>query len=133
MNYAPAVGTKRERLMERFVSRETASSTVIMPGLAIPHVRMAGRGTFAFAIARCREGIIFPNHDDYVRAAFVIVSAPDARSRHLRTLSAIAQVVQVPDFEQRWLEAPDGEALRRLVLGTPRRRLLEAPPTLTHV
>ncbi len=126
---APAVGTKPERLMERLISRETSSSTVILPGLAIPHVRMAGRGTFEFAIVRCREGIYFPSHEDEerVRAAFVIVSAPDARSRHLRTLSAIAQVVQAPDFERRWLEAKDAEALRQFILATPRSRLLDAP------
>lgn len=127
---APAVGTKQERLMERLISRETANSTVILPGLAIPHVRMSGRGTFVLAVVRCREGILFPNHEEPVRAAFVIVAAPDARSRHLRTLSAIAQVVQSGDFERRWLAAPDEAALRRLVLDAPRRRLLDAPPDL---
>ena len=129
---APTAGTKRERLMERLVSREAASSTVILPGLAIPHVRIASRGAFEFVIVRCREGILFPNHDERVRAAFVIVSAPEGRARHLRTLSAIAQIAQTPDFEQRWLDAPDSEALRRLILGTPRRRLLDAPPALAH-
>ncbi len=130
---APAVGTKPERLMERLISRETTSSTVILPGLAIPHVRMSGRGTFVLAVVRCREGIYFPSHDEPVWAAFVIVSAPDARARHLRTLSAIAQVAQTPDFEERWLEAADADALRRLVLDAPRRRLLDAPPpSLPH-
>ena len=128
---APAVGTREERLMERLISRETANSTVILPGLAIPHVRMSGRGTFVLALVRCREGIYFPNHDEPVRAAFVIVAAPDVRSRHLRTLSAIAQVVQSPGFEQRWNDAPNVEALRRLVLGAPRRRLADTPESLT--
>ncbi len=121
---APVVGTKMERLMERLISRETANSTVILPGLAIPHVRLSGRGTFALLIARCREGIYFPNHDEPVRAAFVIVAAPDVRTRHLRTLSAIAQVVQLPDFEECWMLAADEESLRRLVLESPRRRQL---------
>jgi Kef-type K+ transport system membrane component KefB/mannitol/fructose-specific phosphotransferase system IIA component (Ntr-type) len=128
---APAVGTRPERLMERLISRETTNSTVILPGLAIPHVRMSGRGTFVLALVRCREGIYFPNHDEPVRAAFVIVAAPDVRSRHLRTLSAIAQVVQAPGFEQRWNDAPDAEALRRLVLGAPRRRLVDTAEDLT--
>ena len=129
---APAVGTRPERLMERLISRETSNSTVILPGLAIPHVRMSGRGTFVVAVVRCREGIYFPNHDAPVRAAFVIVAAPDVRSRHLRTLSAIAQVVQAPDFETQWQEAPDAEALRRFILGAPRRRLAEAVSDVAH-
>ncbi len=128
---APAVGTKPERLMERLISRETASSTVILPGLAIPHVRMSGRGTFVLAVVRCREGIYFPGHDDPVWAAFVIVSAPDARAQHLRALSAIAQVVQIPSFEARWREAADAEALRQLVLDAPRPQLLDAPTVET--
>jgi Kef-type K+ transport system membrane component KefB/mannitol/fructose-specific phosphotransferase system IIA component (Ntr-type) len=127
---APRIGTRPERLMERLISRETTNSTVILPGLAIPHVRMSGRGTFETAIVRCREGIYFPNHEEPVRAAFVIVAAPDVRSRHLRTLSAIAQVVQSPDFERQWLEAPDAEALRQFILGAPRRRVLDAPSGL---
>jgi mannitol/fructose-specific phosphotransferase system IIA component (Ntr-type) len=128
---APAVGTREERLMERLISRETANSTVVLPGLAIPHVRMSGRGTFVLAVVRCREGIYFPNHGEPVRAAFVIVAAPDVRSRHLRTLSAIAQVVQVPDFERRWDEASDAEALRRFVLTAPRRRGVDTPEAVT--
>ena len=128
----PQLGVREERLMERLISRETTSSTVILPGLAIPHVRLSGRGTFALLIARCREGIYFPNHDQPVRAAFVIVAAPDVRTRHLRTLSAIAQVVQGEDFEQRWLDAPDAEALRTLVRRAPRRRATSSAPSSTN-
>ncbi|MDX1531590.1 MAG: cation:proton antiporter, partial [Rhodothermales bacterium] len=120
------VGVREERLMERLLSREATHSTVILPGLAIPHVRIAGRGIFALALVRCRAGIFFPEQDEPVRTAFTIVASPDVRTRHLRTLSAIAQTVQTPDFERRWLEAPDAEALRRLVLQAPRRRHLDA-------
>src|SRR5690606_20701510 len=127
---APRVGVPDARLMERLTAREATATTVILPGLAVPHVRIAGRGVFELALVRAREGVRFPDQAEPVRAAFVLVASPDEQTRHLRTLSAVAQVVQAPDFERRWREAPDAEALRRLVLDAPRRRVRDPQPTV---
>jgi mannitol/fructose-specific phosphotransferase system IIA component (Ntr-type) len=79
-------------------------------------------GTFALVVARCREGIAFPSHDDPVVAAFCLATSDDQRHLHLRALAAVAAVAQQPAFERRWLEAPDAEALREVVLHAERRR-----------
>ena len=68
----------------------------------------------------------FPTQDEAVYAVFVLVGSEDERNLHLRALAAIASVVQAQDFEQAWLTASDEEALRDLVLRSPRRRLEEA-------
>ena len=46
----------------------------------------------------------------------------DERSFHLRALAAIAQIVQDPHFEERWMRAKTIEALRDNVLLGKRRR-----------
>ena len=113
---APSLGMEKGAFMERMLSREAASSTVIIPGLAIPHIQVDGDGVFLLAIARCRDGIRFPGEDRPVMAAFALATSPDQRHLHLRALAAIARIAQQPDFEQRWLDAPGAEALRALML-----------------
>ncbi len=120
---APALGLEPADLAEMLMDRERTNSTVLLPGLAIPHVSLPGEGRFGMLIARCRDGIAFPGQQERIHAAFVLAGTPDERNFHLRTLSAIAQVVQAPDFESGWMTAPDAEALRRLVTHAPRRRV----------
>ena len=119
---APKLNVLPEDLAARFAAREDTSSTVILPGLAVPHVMLQGEGRFGLLVARCREGISFPGQREPVRALFVLAATPDERNFHLRALAAVAKVAQQPDFEQRWLAAADAEALRDLVLRSSRRR-----------
>jgi mannitol/fructose-specific phosphotransferase system IIA component (Ntr-type) len=119
---APAVGVTVSELANALHSRETTSSTVLLPGLAIPHVTVDGEGHFEILIARSRGGVRFPGRPQSVRAVFVVAGSADQRTLHLQTLSAIAQIVQWPDFEQRWRGAVDAEAIRRFILGSARRR-----------
>ena len=113
---APAAGLDAGAFMERMMSRESESSTVVLPGLAIPHVRVEGQGVSALLVVRCREGIAFPGAEEPVVAAFALVTSEDRRNAHLRLLAAIAQAAQRPDFERRWLQAEEAESLRALLL-----------------
>ncbi|HLT47514.1 MAG TPA: cation:proton antiporter [Rubricoccaceae bacterium] len=122
---APVLGLPASEVAERMVSREVQSSTVVFPGLAVPHLRVERPGTFALVVARCRAGVAFPSHDAPVVAAFCLATSDDQRHLHLRALAAIAAVAQQPAFERRWMEAPGEEALRDLLLQAERRR--EAP------
>lgn len=122
---APSFDQDADALASRFRTREAMSSTVLLPGLAIPHVMIEGTGRFEVLIARCREGIKFPGQDERVYAAFVLMGTEDERNFHLRALSAVAHIVQNDAFERDWLLARDAEALRKLILGATRRRLTE--------
>lgn len=125
---APRLDMAVDHLANKFQSREAVRTSVLFPGMAIPHVRLEGEGKFEMMIVRCREGIAFPDDPEHVHMLFILVGSDDMRNRHLRTLSAIAQVVQRPDFERDWLLAPDADALRELVLSAERRRLPETAP-----
>lgn len=109
-------------LLERLLARERESSTVLSPGLAIPHVIVEGEGMFEVLLARSRQGITFAKDAQPVRSVFVLVGTRDERNFHLRALSAIAQVVQEPGFEKKWMAARGEQALRDVVLLGERKR-----------
>jgi len=64
----------------------------------------------------------FPAESAAVHAAFVLIGTRDERRFHLHALSAIAQIIQDPDFERKWMAAKSGEALRDIVLLSTRMR-----------
>jgi len=116
------LGLQPGLLLESFLAREAESSTVISPGLAVPHVVVDGEQKFDVLLARCRKGISFPGQMHPVHAVFVLVGTKDERRFHLQALAAIAQVIQDREFERQWMAARGEQALRDLVLLGERRR-----------
>ncbi len=96
--------------------REKDGSSAITPGLAIPHIIIDGEQTFSILLARCKGGINFSEAAPMVQAVFVLVGTMDERNFHLRALSTIAEIVQDPHFEKKWLRARNEKALRDVIL-----------------
>ena len=119
---APRLKMDQAELLELFQQREAQSSTVIQPGLAIPHIIVDGEALFDVLLIRCRDGVTFPNQDETVRTGFVLVGSRDERNFHLRALMAIAHIVQEPGFDKRWSQAAGTEQLRDVVLLSSRQR-----------
>ena len=111
-------------LYNLLMEREKESSTAISQGLAIPHIIIEGTHKFNIMLARCREGILFSESAPMVYAVFVLAGTKDERNFHLQALSAIAQIVQNPNFEKQWLRARNENALRNVVLTANRKRSL---------
>lgn len=114
----------QKRLFDLFIEREKQTSTVIAPGLAIPHIIVEGKSKFDILLIRCKKGIIFPDTFGKVNAMFVLVGSRDERNFHLRALAAIAQIAQGKKFDKRWLGARNIEELRHIVLLAERKRFL---------
>jgi amino acid transporter len=119
---ADRLATDEFVLFEKFLHREAEGSTVIQPGLAIPHIIVEGKEKFDVLLVRAVDGIDFPHAPDPVRTMFVLVGSKDERNYHLRALMAIAQIAQEKGFEQRWLAARDAAAIRNLILLSTRKR-----------
>ncbi len=105
-----------EQIYELLLEREQDTSTVIAPGLAIPHIILPGEQQFEILLVRCKEGIILPPHPEPVHAMFVLAGTYDERNFHLKALMSIAKVVQKADFMAKWLQATHTEGLRDIVL-----------------
>ncbi len=104
-------------------TREHEYSTALSPFVAIPHIVLEGEGKFNILLVRSKEGIHFSDMYPNVRAMFVLAGTRDQRTFHLQSLAAIAQIVNNPDFEDRWLLARSEESLREVVILSPRRRI----------
>ncbi|MBL7069511.1 MAG: amino acid permease [Candidatus Omnitrophica bacterium] len=111
-----------DKIFRLFMKREKETSTVIAPGLAIPHIIVEGRKKFDILVVRCKKGIIFPGAGQPVHTIFVLAGSRDERNFHLRALAAIAQIAQDKEFEKNWTEAPNTEALRNILLLSERKR-----------
>jgi len=109
-------------IFRKLMDREKGSTTAISPSVAIPHVIIEGEHKFSILLARCREGIVFSKDAPKVEAVFVLIGTKEERNFHLRALAAIAQIVQDPHFEKKWMAAKSKEALRDIVLLGERRR-----------
>jgi len=124
---APRLDMTEDDLFERFREREAQSSTVVQPGLAIPHVIVPGRSKFEILPIRCREGASFPGQGSEVHVVFILAGSVDERNYHLKALMAVAHVVGEQDFVRRWLAAGEAEHLRDLLLMSGRTREPERP------
>ncbi len=112
----------KNELVKEFRDREAQSSTIIKPGLAIPHIIIPGKKCFGIIPVRCKEGIRFPETEELVHTMFVLIGTLDERSYHLRALMAIANLVQENDFNKRWMSARNKEELRDVILLSNRKR-----------
>ncbi len=119
---AEQLNVEPEVLLKSLKEREEESSTVLSPGLAIPHIVVEGDYGFEMLLARSRKGVYFSEYTPEVHAIFVLAGTRDERNFHLRALSAIAQIVQDAHFDKKWLKARSKEALRDIVLLGERRR-----------
>ncbi|MDD4956344.1 MAG: amino acid permease [Candidatus Omnitrophica bacterium] len=113
---------EKDVMLSALVEREKQASTVLMPGLAVPHIIIEGTGKFSILLARCRGGVTFPGAREKVHIIFVIAGTRDERSFHLKALSAIAELSQNPHFFDKWIKAGDPEELRDMILLGQRKR-----------
>lgn len=114
-------------MFDSFIKRERESSTVIQPGLAIPHVIVEGNHVFDILLVRCKEGIVFSELHQPVTTVIALVGSKDERNFHLRALMHIAHLVQNPKFESGWQGARNAEQLRDVVLLSRQRKTTGGP------
>lgn len=115
-----------KQIEEKFNIREEEASTLIYPGVAvphvIPHVIIEGKNKFDIVLVRNKYGIRWNDEGDVVYTAFCLIGSKDERNFHLRALMFIAQILQDPDFHKEWMQAKNENELRSVILLTKRRR-----------
>ena len=109
-------------IFQMLVKREEEVSTVLAPGLAVPHIIVEGEKKFSTLLVRSKKGIVFSPSQPLVYAAFVLIGTKDERRFHLSALSAIAQIVMDPRFENKWMRARTKGALRQIIMTANRKR-----------
>ncbi|MDD5728250.1 MAG: PTS sugar transporter subunit IIA, partial [Victivallales bacterium] len=116
------IGLSPEEMYAFLHERESESSTAISPMVAIPHIIVDCKDSFKLFLLKAEPGIDFGDCYDEVKAIFVLAGSKDQRHRHLKTLAAIAQLVQHRKFETSWRNARTEEQLRDVLLLGQRKR-----------
>ena len=68
------------------------------------------------------SGVYFRPDADSVKTVIFLFVTGDKRNMYLKSLAAIAQIIQSPSFEKRWARANNEEKIRDLLLLSKRRR-----------
>ena len=113
----------RDILFQLFVEREDSSSTVLLPSIAIPHIVVEEDNCFTLLLARCKKGIRFSSEHPDVKAVVALIGSKNKRNMHLRTLAAIAQIIQDKNFDTHWKKAGSLHNLKDIFLLAERRRI----------
>jgi len=114
----------KEEIYTLLKSRQEDCNTAISPFVAIPHIIIEGNDNFFLMLIRCKKGIRFTSKENSLKAVFTFVGTKEDRAFHLKTLAAIATLVQKEDFEKKWLHAENTHYLKDMVLLSKRLRFL---------
>lgn len=130
---AGATALSEEEVQSLLWERERTMTTVVAPGIAIPHVLVTGLGEPVLAIARSKPGVVFAKGRPPVHAFFAIASDPDRRSPYLYLLWAISSIASLERFIPLWTaaeqEADLTHVLRTLAAELASEREPEPGPT----
>jgi mannitol/fructose-specific phosphotransferase system IIA component (Ntr-type) len=111
----PAVD--EEELLARLIEREEQQSTGVGNGLALPHATLPGLPETVVAVVRNREGLDFAALDsEPVDVFFLLLSASEARTEHLRVLARLARILGTEEVLERLRSATGPQELFQRLL-----------------
>jgi PTS system nitrogen regulatory IIA component len=106
----------RARLVEALDERERLNSTALGEGVAIPHGKLPALRRVFGAFGRSPAGVDFQSLDGKPTQLFFLLVAPEeSAGAHLKALARISRLLKDDAFRARLREAPDAEALYRLI------------------
>lgn len=106
-----------ENIKRLFVKRENLHSTAIGKGAATPHIFSKEFNDFTFSVALIKNGVDFKSPDQQlVYVVFLIMSDERQVSRHLKTLSRIARLVNSTEIIDQLKNATDASQIQKVVL-----------------
>ena len=98
--------------LQALTNREELSTTGFGNGIAIPHCRIENVDHFVVGLLSVPHGVDFAAMDDQPVKLFVFIVAPaNSSNDHIKILSAISQVLNVPENVTEMLAAPSSEVL----------------------
>ncbi len=116
------VNIDAETMASMFMKREQEGSTVLISTVAVPHIFVDEASIYEIVLLRCNSGIQFSKKYKHVKTVIAVVSSKNMRTQHLKTLTAIAQVIQDKEFDKKWENAETAKNLKDIFLLSDRRR-----------
>ena len=105
-------GLSAESIVSEVLAREAVFPTVIAPGLAVPHARLAELDKPLVALASGRDGIDFQAPETGpVKVVLMLLTPGDDPGLHLQLLSALAKDFSTPGEIDKVANLPDAGAV----------------------
>ncbi len=124
-NISKEIKIGQKEIFALLKNRQKDCNTAISPFIAIPHIIIEGSDHFFLMLIRCKEGIKFTSEENSVKAVFTFIGTKENRAFHLKTLAAIATLVQQDNFEKEWLNSENIHYLKDTVLLSKRMRFIK--------
>jgi len=117
----------KDAVVAACIQRETASSTVIAPQLALPHARVEDLERVLVAIGTSRQGISFAAEERGLVHVIILILTPKADpGLYLQALAALTRELGSPDRPQRLARCGTAEEIYEFFTRKP----VELPPYL---
>lgn len=97
-------------VLQEVMDREEAGSTILAPGIAMPHARVESVSELKMAIATSEKGIDFKVEGEApVNIVILILTPKDSPATYLQAVSSLSKVCSEPDFPElvSTLESPE--------------------------
>lgn len=106
----------REAIAAVVKKRETSMSTGIGFGIGIPHASTDLIPEVVAALGRSKKGMNFDALDNQPVNLVMLFLVPQGQfQKHLHTLASIAKILHKAEFRQALEQAPDAEAMLRII------------------
>lgn len=103
-----------EQAFRQVLDREEKMSTVIAPGLAVPHARLDGVTGIVVGVATSRDGIKFNDEANGMAHLIIMILAPkDQPGAYLQAVSSFAKILNEPGIAKRIAEMDSAEEVWR--------------------
>jgi amino acid transporter len=113
---SPSMKMEPKEFVDKFEVRLNEFNPAITPFVAIPHIITEGEDHIVLHLIRSKKGIKFSEHEDAVKAIFMLAGSHNRRVLHLKTVAAIATLASEENFQEKWLSAKDQTEIKNLLL-----------------
>jgi PTS system nitrogen regulatory IIA component len=113
-----ALSLDQRTILDALVARENLGSTGLGKGFALPHARLDVLPRFFALFVRLARPIDFASIDGLPADLVILLLTPaNAGNQHLATLAALSRPLRNEAFVQKLRQAPDADALHKLLAG----------------
>jgi mannitol/fructose-specific phosphotransferase system IIA component (Ntr-type) len=123
--FAKRVNIPADTIYSLFIEDYREGIIPVGNACAIKHVRVREDIDTEVALIRIKNGLPFANInleqnqndlDEKLNSIVYLMSSTERSGQHLRILAHLAEMIDVVDFKERWLEAEDEAELREILL-----------------
>ena len=110
-------GLEPAEVLEALIERETAGSTGVGHGVAVPHARLEGLERMRGVFIRLEQPVEFESVDDQpVDLLFALFAPKHAGAEHLRALARVSRLLRQGDLREQLRQARSADAVHALLV-----------------